>query len=62
METGAIIEGRYLVEEFLGEGGAGKVFICRDKNLTAKFAVKILHSTASEKRDGPISFRSKSHC
>lgn len=39
-----LLLGRYEAIRLLGEGGAGRVFLCRDHNLARPVVVKVLHS------------------
>ncbi len=41
-EVGAIVEGRYVIRGFLGEGGIARVYLAEDARTGAKVALKIL--------------------
>ncbi len=40
---GQVLEGRYRVEELIGEGGMGRVYLAEHVDIGKKFAVKVLH-------------------
>jgi serine/threonine protein kinase len=42
MNIGDVIEGRYRIEQLLGEGGMGSVFLAHDLTLNKKVAIKTL--------------------
>jgi eukaryotic-like serine/threonine-protein kinase len=41
--TGAVIDGRYMVEDMIGQGGMGAVYRARHELLRDKVAIKVLH-------------------
>jgi serine/threonine protein kinase len=41
--VGQILENRYRVEELIGEGGMGRVYLAEHVDIGKKFAVKVLH-------------------
>ncbi|MCC7541307.1 MAG: serine/threonine protein kinase [Deltaproteobacteria bacterium] len=49
--TGATLDGRYLVEGMLGEGGMGVVYAARHVHLEKRLAVKVLRQDASRDPD-----------
>ncbi len=40
--VGKLIADRYLIEQFVGEGGMGRVYRARHKQLSRRFAIKVL--------------------
>src|SRR5690242_13851884 len=48
---GRTSDGRYLVEQRLGEGGMGYVYLARHKVIDKKVAIKILKSDASHVKE-----------
>ena len=49
--VGKIIDNRYKVEELLGEGGMGVVYLCRHKIIDKKVAMKILRSDMARDKE-----------
>lgn len=43
--------GEYKIERLLGEGGMGRVFLCRDEGLDRYVAVKVLHDNVAAEKD-----------
>ena len=50
-----LLLGRYRLEDKIGEGGMGTVFIAHDSELDRKVAVKLLAVGAGERRRGASS-------
>jgi serine/threonine-protein kinase len=50
-EMGAVVEGRYVIRGFLGEGGMARVYLAEDARSGAKVAVKILRRELTGKAD-----------
>lgn len=48
---GTLVAERYLVEEYLGEGGMGMVYLARHVTLEKQVALKVLHGEFSRKPD-----------
>jgi tetratricopeptide (TPR) repeat protein len=51
MDAGAVIAGRFEVQEQVGSGGMGAVFRARDRDTGHDVAVKVVHGSASMLRD-----------
>ena len=49
--VGTVMDGRYLVEKILGEGGMGVVYLGRHKSLDKRVAIKVLKRELAEDRD-----------
>ncbi len=59
LPPGYVVGGNWVIEELLGSGGMGKVYLARHKNLPRKFAVKILHNRFIGKRSLLKRFRAE---
>lgn len=56
LPTGSTLSGRYVLDSFLGSGGMGSVYLCRDTLLEDKVvAIKVLHQEFS--RDAELTRR-----
>lgn len=55
LPSGTILQGRYLVGRFLGEGGFGITYIGRDLTLQRRVAIKEYFPVASALRDATVS-------
>lgn len=51
-EVGAVLEGRYELEQFLGQGGFARVWRARDRQLGRQVAIKILNVPQLMGHDG----------
>lgn len=49
MKSGDLVQDRYIIQDFLGEGNIGAVYSCKDKVLKAKYAIKVLKASSKEK-------------
>jgi serine/threonine protein kinase len=45
-----IVSGRYIIEERVGEGGMGRIFKVRHRDLGKLFALKIIHATLADQQ------------
>jgi serine/threonine protein kinase len=54
---GSIIDGRYKVDELIGEGGMGKVYLCEHVEIGKRVALKVLHPSYSRMPDLVERFR-----
>jgi serine/threonine protein kinase len=54
---GKVIDGRYRVEELIGEGGMGKVYLAEHVEIGKRVAVKVLHPSYSRLPDLVERFR-----
>src|ERR1700727_2616810 len=50
-EIGAVVEGRYVIRGFLGEGGMARVYLAEDTRSGGRVALKILKSEQVGNRD-----------
>jgi serine/threonine-protein kinase len=44
MEIGGLLDGKYLIERILGEGGMGAVYLAENTQIGRKVAIKVLHA------------------
>lgn len=49
--VGTLIDGRYLVESILGEGGMGVVYLARHKVIDKKVAIKVLRADMAREQE-----------
>ncbi|MEL6190343.1 MAG: serine/threonine-protein kinase, partial [Myxococcota bacterium] len=49
--VGRVIDGRYLLERKLGQGGMGKVYLARQVRMNRPVAVKVVHAEHSSDPD-----------
>jgi serine/threonine-protein kinase len=54
---GRVLEGRYLVEQLIGEGGMGRVYLAEHVDIGKKVAVKVLHQVYGRMPDLVERFR-----
>ena len=54
---GAVIDGRYRIDELIGEGGMGKVYLAEHVEIGKRVAVKVLHPSYSRMPDLVERFR-----
>lgn len=59
-QKGKVYAGQYRVEELLGEGGMGEVYLVQHLTLHAKFALKVLRPTYRIRDDIVARFRAES--
>lgn len=48
MDPGYVLDDRYQVEELLGQGGHGKVYLATDLELSSRVAIKVLYGSAAQ--------------
>jgi tRNA A-37 threonylcarbamoyl transferase component Bud32 len=51
LEPGQLIDGKYVIERLLGEGGMGAVFVASHTVLSKKVAIKVLHQEFADKAE-----------
>ncbi len=49
--VGTVLGERYLIEEIIGEGGMGRVYLAQHKLLGKRFAIKVLHPELAANRE-----------
>ena len=54
---GAVVDGRYRIDELIGEGGMGKVYLAEHVEIGKRVAVKVLHPSYSRMPDLVERFR-----
>jgi tRNA A-37 threonylcarbamoyl transferase component Bud32 len=52
LRVGAVLSGRYLLEELIGEGASSRVYRARHRHLDMPVAIKVLQVAASERYAG----------
>jgi hypothetical protein len=57
--AGAVLDGRYVLEEQIGSGGYGEVWRATDTVLSRPVAVKLLHPRYSQRSEALASFRAE---
>ncbi len=54
---GEVIGDAYVVERYLGGGGMGSIFVCRDTTLDRRVAVKLLHRDVGGSDEADVRFQ-----
>ncbi len=57
--VGDVIGDAYVVERFLGGGGMGSIFVCRDTTLDRRVAVKVLHREIGGSSEADMRFQTE---
>jgi eukaryotic-like serine/threonine-protein kinase len=56
VSPGDVIDGRYVIERLLGEGGMGAVFIAREERLGRRVAIKVLLNAVASNPEAVVRF------
>jgi serine/threonine protein kinase len=56
LESGSVVDGKYRIDTVVGEGGLGIVYGATQLSLDRPVAVKVLHGTASSRREAAQRF------
>ena len=54
--VGTVIDERYVVDDVLGEGGMGRVYLAHHKIIGKKLAIKILHHDLAKDKEAVVRF------
>src|SRR3981081_4313490 len=56
IKPGDVIDGTYVIERLLGQGGMGAVFIAREERLGRRVAIKVLLSAVADNPEAVVRF------